>query len=208
MAGKKDEKYFDAFVEMCTYSCDAAKFLREIIGNYNPDDLDVQIEKMHAIEHDGDVARHTMTKKLAREFITPIDRDDIMNMSEAIDNVTDKIEDVLLRLYMFDIREMRNDAVYLCDVIVKITDALLSAVKEFANFKKSKTLLELIIEVNHLEEEGDRLYTAAVRGVFTDETLPPIKAFAWNQVLHYMEDVYDACEDVADVIENVVMKNS
>ncbi|MDR2156685.1 MAG: DUF47 family protein [Clostridiales Family XIII bacterium] len=208
MAGRKEDRYYDAFIEMCGYACDAAMFLREILGDFKADDLDMQIAKMHAIEQDGDVARHTMTKKLAKEFITPIEREDIMQMSESIDNVTDKIEDVLLRLYMFNIPAVRDDALLIADIIVKCTAALKDALEEFPNFRRSKTLQEKIIEVNHLEEEGDRLYTGAVRNVFVDEGLPPLLASSWHNVLHYMEEVCDACEDVADIIEGVMMKNS
>ncbi|MDR0357723.1 MAG: DUF47 family protein, partial [Clostridiales Family XIII bacterium] len=147
-------------------------------------------------------------KKLAKEFITPIEREDIMQMSESIDTVTDKIEDVLLRLYMFNIPEIREDALRIADVIVKCATALKDALEEFHNFRKSKTIQEKIIEVNHLEEEGDRLYTDAVRNVFTDSSLPPLIVSSWDNVFHYMEDVCDACEDVADVIEGVMMKNS
>jgi predicted phosphate transport protein (TIGR00153 family) len=166
------------------------------------------MEKMHAIEQDGDVARHSMTKKLAKEFITPIEREDIMQMSESIDTVTDRIEDVLLRLYMFNIPTVREDALRIADVIVKCATALKEALEEFPNFRKSKTIQEKIIEVNHLEEEGDRLYTEAVRNVFVDDALSPLEATSWHNVFHYMEEVCDACEDVADVIEGVMMKNS
>ena len=205
---KKSNKYYDCFVEMSEYSCKAALFLKEIIENYDPSELQGQIEKMHSIEHAGDVARHGMTKLLAKEFITPIGPEDIMQMSEAIDTVTDKIEDVLLRLYMFDIDEIREDAKIIADVIVKCTTAMKEALDEMYNFRKSKSLNDLIIEINRLEEEGDRLYQVAVRNVYTDESITPKGISAWNMVFDYMEDVCDACEDVADVIEGVIMKNT
>jgi predicted phosphate transport protein (TIGR00153 family) len=205
---RKEDKYYEAFIEMSGYSCEAALFLRKILGGYEPDGLDVHIDEMHAIEHSGDLARHAMTKQLAREFVTPIEREDIMQMADSIDTVTDKIEDVLLRLHMFNIRVIREDAINLADIIVKCTSALKDALEEFHNFKKSKTIQEKIIEVNHLEEEGDRLYVHAIRLVFTDENILPLTAMSWNEVYHYMEDVCDACEDVADIIEGVIMKNS
>jgi predicted phosphate transport protein (TIGR00153 family) len=208
VAGKREGKYYDAFVEMCGYSCDAARLLREILIDFNVDELSEKMEKMHAIEQAGDVARHTMTKMLAKEFITPIEREDIMQMSDSIDNVTDKVEDVLLRLYMFNIPHIREDALAIADVIVKCTMALQDALEEFHNFRKSKTLQDKIIEINRLEETGDRMYTEAVRNVFTDSDLTPLLASSWHNVFHYMEDVCDACEDVADVIEGVMMKNS
>jgi uncharacterized protein Yka (UPF0111/DUF47 family) len=109
---------------------------------------------------------------------------------------------------MFNIREIREDAITLADMLVKCVASMKEALEEFHNFKKSKTINEKIIEINYLEEEGDRLYTHAVRNVFTQEGIDGIEAAAWNHVFHYIEDVFDACEDVADVIEGVMMKNS
>lgn len=208
MSKKKNDKYFESFIEMSSFSVDAAEFLLETLNNYHPDDLDMAIEKMHAIEHDADMINHVMTKMLAKEFITPVDREDIMSLASSIDTVTDKIEDVMLRLYMFNIEVLRDDIIFLANMLVKCVKSMKSALEEFSNFKKSKLINEKVIEINHLEEEGDRLYVKAVRNVFTDPNIEPLQAAAWNQVFHYIESVFDACEDVADVIEGVIMKNS
>ena len=208
MANKKQEAYYDMFVEMCTYSCEAAVFLREILGSYDPGKLTEYLEKMHAKEHDGDVARHKMIRLLAKEFITPIEREDIMTMSEAIDTITDKIEDVLQKMFMYNVMTVREDALVLADTIIECTGVLKNALEEFHNFKKSKTLNNMIIEINRLEEVGDRLYIKATRDVFVDPDVKPIEAFSWSHIYHYMEEVLDACEDTADVIEGVIMKNT
>jgi predicted phosphate transport protein (TIGR00153 family) len=205
---KKEDKYFGAFIEMTGYAHSAAVLLEEILKDFKPGNLDAQMRQMHDIEHDGDTVRHTMVNKLAKEFITPIEREDIMEMSSHIDTVTDKIEDVLLRLYMFNIQEIREDALISAANIVKCTGAMKDSLREFPNFKKSKTVLEKVIEVNRLEDEGDKLYVTSVRNVFTDKNLTPRIVLAWENVFHYMEDVCDACEDVADVIEGVIMKNT
>lgn len=207
MAGRKDDKYFNSFVDMVNYSCDAAAYLDEIISDYDPKNIPEQIKHMHEIEHSGDIVRHNMTKDLAKEFITPIEREDIMEMADAIDTVTDKIEDVALRLYMFNIQEIRDDAKKVAKVIVKCTEALKDALAEFHNFRKSKTIHQKIVEINTLEEEADQLYITAVRNLFT-EVDDGLVAAAWNQTFHYMEDVCDSCEDASDVIESVIMKNS
>jgi predicted phosphate transport protein (TIGR00153 family) len=208
MANKKQERYYDIFIEMSAFCCDAAKFLREILVNYDPKQLEAYMEKMHSIEHDGDVSRHAMTKLLAKEFITPIEREDIMAMSEAIDTVTDKVEDALQKMYMYNIQTVRKDAIMVADTLIECTEAMKDALEEFRNFKKSKTINDKIIEINRLEEVGDKMYIEATRNVFTDTSLPPIEAFAWAHIFHYMEDVLDACEDAADVIEGVIMKNT
>jgi len=208
MANKKQERYFEIFIEMCAFSCDAAKFLREILVDYDPDKLEAYMEKMHAIEHDGDVSRHEMIKYLSREFITPIEREDIMAMSESIDTVTDKIEDVLQKMYMYNVRTVREDAIEIADRLIECTESLKVALEEFYNFKKSKTINNKIIEINRLEEVGDRMYMEATHKVFAEENIPPLEAFSWSHIFHYMEEVFDACEDTADVIEGVIMKNS
>ena len=208
MANKKQDRYYDIFVEMCTFSYNAAVLLREIRNDFDPEKLSENMAKMHAIEHEGDDARHAMTRMLAKEFITPIDREDIMAMSETIDTVTDKIEDVLQKMYMYNVQKGREDALIIADTLIKTTETLREALEEFRNFKKSKIIQEKIIEINRLEEDGDSMYIEATRRVFTDEGLTPLEAFAWTHIFHYMEDVFDACEDAADVIEGVVMKNT
>ena len=208
MANKKQERYYEIFVEMSSYSCEAARLLYEILGNYDPEKLESYMEKMHAIEHNGDVARHTMTKLLAKEFITPIEREDIMALGGSIDTVTDKIEDVLQKMYMYNIRTIREDAINTAKIMIECADSVKAALEEFHNFKKSKTINDQIIEINRLEEVGDKMYIENTRHVFTDSSILPIEAFAWSHIYHYMEDVFDACEDTADVVEEVIMKNS
>ncbi len=207
MARKKGESYFDIFVELVQYSRDAAVLLNEIVNDFKAVNLEEKMIQMHNIEHAGDVGRHRMMKKLVREFITPIEREDIVAMADAIDNVTDTIEDVMLRLYMFNFSAMREDAVKMAGIIVKCCDALKEALREFSNFRKSQILHQLIVEINHLEEEGDTLFVNATRNLFINEK-NPTEILAWKETLDYMEKCCDACEDVADVIESVMMKNS
>lgn len=207
MALKKEENYFDIFVRLVGYSCKAADLLNEIMHNYDPEELEVKMKEMHDIEHSGDVERHIMMKRLAREFITPIEREDIVAMADAIDNVTDNIEDVLMRMYMFNIRSMREDALKMAKIIVRCCEALRQALAEFHNFRKSQILHGLIIEINRLEEEGDELFTKAVRNLYVSGK-DPLEVYGWGRTLHFMEICCDACEDVADVIESVMMKNS
>ena len=207
MARRKEDNYFATFVELVQYSCDAAALLNEIINDFKAEELEIKMKEMHEIEHAGDKGRHTMMKQLAREFITPIEREDIIALGDAIDNVTDTIEDVLLRFYMFNITAMRDDAFKMAAIIVQCCEALKQAMAEFANFRKSQLIHQLIVEINRLEEEGDALFVKATRNLFVNEK-DPIKIFAWRETLEYMEKCCDACEQVSEVIESVMMKNS
>jgi len=207
MSKKKDNNYFSKFVALVQYSCDAAILLNQIINNFNPEEMEAKMDEMHEIEHAGDKGRHAMMKRLAREFITPIEREDIVALADAIDNVTDTIEDVLLRIYMFNFQTMLEDAVKMTAIIVECCEALKEAMVEFANFRKSQSLHKLIVEINRLEEEGDDLFVKATRNLFVNEK-DPVQIMAWRETLDYMEKCCDACEEVSEVIESVMMKNS
>ena len=207
MSKKKGENYFDTFVELVGYSCKAADLLKEIVNDYNAEMLPQKMKEMHEIEHSGDEARHRMIRKLAREFITPIDREDIMALADSIDTVTDTIEDVLMRMYMFNISKVTDHAMKMTDVIVKCCNALKTALDEFCNFRKSSKLHDLVVEVNRLEEEGDVLFMDATRKLYVERGDYKELA-AWDTTYHYLEKCCDSCEDVANAIENVIMKNS
>ncbi|WP_130862086.1 DUF47 domain-containing protein [Bacilliculturomica massiliensis] len=207
MARKRDMDYFDGFVSLVNYSCEAAAFLENIVEHYDPGCLNEKMKEIHAIEHQADIEKHLMMQKLAKEFITPIEREDIMSMAHEIDNVTDAIEDVVMQMYMFNIRSIRKEAEAMTRIIINCCDALRSALKEFHNFRKSESIHKLIIEVNRLEEEGDRTYTEAVRQLYQEKT-DVLEIMGWTRIFECMEKCCDVCENVSDVIESVIMKNS
>jgi len=207
MARKRDMDYFDGFVSLVNYSCEAAAFLENIVEHYDPGCLNEKMKEVHAIEHQADIEKHLMMQKLAKEFITPIEREDIMSMAHEIDNVTDAIEDVVMQMYMFNIRSIRKEAEAMTRIIINCCDALRSALKEFHNFRRSENIHKLIIEVNRLEEEGDRTYTEAVRQLYQEKT-DVLEIMGWTKIFGCMEKCCDVCENVSDVIESVIMKNS
>ena len=207
MARKNSIDYFETFVELAGYSCQAANLLNETMMDFNPDELQDKMKEMHDIEHAADEVRHTMIKRLAREFITPIEREDIMALADSIDNVVDTIEDVLRRMYMCNIIYVRKHALKMTAVIIKCCDTLKQALDEFRNFRKSKILHDLIVQINNLEEEGDKLFTEAIRELYVN-CKSPVEVTAWDRTFHYLENCYDTCEDAANLIENIVLKNS
>ena len=204
---RRDNEYFTTFISLSEYACQAARMLIDTMQNYHPEELDKKRIEMHKIEHDCDIAKHQMIEHLAKEFITPIEREDIMEMAHQIDNITDAIEDVMMRLYMFNITSIRSDALEMAQIIEKCCFAVKEALVEFPDFRRSKTLHQYIVEVNRLEEEGDRLYMEATRRLYISD-LEAVAVNAWTHVFHIMEKACDACEDVSDVIESVMMKNT
>ena len=148
MARKKETDYFEAFVGGVNSACAAADMLCTVFDHYEPEALPGHIEAMHKIEHSADIAKHGTMEQLVREFLPPIDREDIMELSGTIDDVTDSIEDVLLRLYMFNIRTLRPEAQAFAQVIADCCAALKTMMEEFPNFRRSKTIHTQIVEIN------------------------------------------------------------
>ena len=207
MAVKKNNDYFEMLVDLIGYSCEAASLLDNTISNFRLSQIDSKVKEMHEIEHSADVKKHEMINKLSKEFITPIERGDIIELASEIDNVTDAIEDVLVRIYMFNISVMREEALEFSNLIVRICNETSALIKEFRNFKKSSEINKIIININDLEEEGDRIYTKSIKGFYTS-IMDPIRFITWKETFEYFEKCCDACEHVADGIESVMMKNS
>lgn len=208
MAKKGDHNYFSMFVELVDYCCQAAINLHATLNQYDPEALAQTMDYLHTIEHSADMKKHDLLRTLAAEFIPPIEREDIVSLANEIDNVTDAIEDVLMRMYMFNLPAVRDDAVAFSTLIVKCCEALKRAMEEFRNFKKSTLLHNYIIEVNRLEEDADKLYREAVHTLFAEKSIPPAELFGWSETFDRLEKCCDACEHVCTVIEGVIMTNS
>lgn len=216
MFGKpKEENYFDLFIGGIGYTCRVAEATLQMVKNYVYTDVKKQIDAIHKIEHAGDEHFHKLYEQLMKSFVTPIEREDILEIAQKIDNITDLVEDVANRFYMFDIKEIRADAVPFMEKVVECCDVTMTALKEFKNFAKSKSLHDKILKVNDLEEVGDRMYMAAVRGLFIEEKGSPVKrcsdpieVWKWREIYHKMELCMDACEDLVDEMEGVSIKNT
>ena len=215
MGNKKKEKkqkktsysYFAFFCEMIDCACQASTALNNMFSDFQSKNLRQEADVIHEIEHAADLKKHDMMSQLLREFLPPIDREDIVNISHVLDEIVDLIEEVVLSLYMNDIQKCRPDVQPMVALIVKQCEELQKLMAEFENYKKSDKLLQSIIVINTLEEEGDRLYLEAMRNLKLTCS-DPFEMIAWRDIYSSLEDCSDACEKVADAVEEVVMKNT
>lgn len=206
MSNKKNNCYYEAFIDLAEYSKQAADMLYECIKHFDLLLIEDKIKEMHEIEHKADVKKHEMMDKLAKEFITPIEREDINRLFNAIENVSDTIEDVLIKMYIFCIPVMRPEAKEFAEVLVKSCEALKKMMIEFPNYKKSSYLHKFIVEINDLEEEGDKLYTGSIHSLFSTSQ-NAVELLTWTETMNRFEKSCDAIEHVANVVESVVMNN-
>lgn len=207
MARKNDFDYFDMFARAVDFSHQAATMLESVLKNFDVDTLPEKMKELHIIEHTADIAKHDMMQELSHAFITPLEREDIMALIQAIDDVTDATEDVLMRMYMFNVLSVREDAIEFTGLIVKCCNAMKDTMKEFRNFRKSGSIHENIVEINRLEEDGDQLYMKSVRKLYLSSK-DPVELMVWREIYDRLEKCCDACEDVANVVESVIMKNT
>ncbi len=207
MASKADRFYFENFVAAAEQSGKAAAYLANFLKNYNAEQLGDALREVHALEHAGDGKKHEMTAALAKAFVTPVDREDLALISQNIDDVTDCIEEVLQQFYMDGIKTVLPEATEFADRLVKCCELMTDMLREFPNFKKPARLHEMIVELNHAEEDCDALYLKAVLAVRT-HCQDVLDILFWREIYDCFESCADACEHVGDCIETVVMKNT
>lgn len=207
MANKSDRFYFQNYIECADCACRAAKYLEQCLANYEPDRLADMLQELHKTEHEADLKKHELSAALAKAFVTPIEREDLDILSQNIDEVTDKIEEVLQLFYIYGIKVVKTNAVLFVQNIIKCCEMMRDMLTEFENYKKPQKLKEMIIALNHAEEECDKLYLDFSRQINLEST-DALEIISWRDIYSCMESCSDACEHVADSIETVVMKNT
>ncbi len=204
---KADRFYFDNFIAAGEQSGRAAAYLADFLKKYDPNKLTDALREVHDLEHAGDQKKHEMSAALAKAFVTPVDREDLALISQNIDDVTDCIEEVLQQFYMDGIQTILPEAIEFADTLVQCCTLMTDMLREFPNFKKPARLHEMIVELNHAEEQCDALYLKAILAIRT-HTSDVLEILFWREIYECMESCADACEHVGDCIETVVMKNT
>ena len=208
MAKKEKFDYFSALERHITFASDEAHLLIEILENFDPDTLLTKVAQMHEIENAADQQNHELFTHVAMEFLTPLEREDIVELAHRLDDIADYIDDVTQQLYMFNIREVHPPALETARLIERATIALGVALKEFRNFKKSRVFNTHVIEVNSIEEEADQIYFNTLRDLYSNYTDQPVFIMAWSNIFLRMERCVDACENVVDLLGTIILKNS
>ena len=160
-------------------------------------------QEIHTIEHEGDELVHQLLAMLNESFVTPIDREDLHTLTSRMDDVIDLVHEVSERLVMYRIQQVRPEALELAQLIVAAADELVSAIDLLS---EGGDLTGHWIEINRLENEGDRVSNDAIGRLF-EEDLPALEVIKWKDVFDRLEAAIDAAEDVANVLETIVLKN-
>lgn len=199
----KEEQYFDLFNQMTVYISDAARELQDMLGDKNPD-FAGYAQRIKGLEHACDELTHSVATRLNKSFITPFDREDIYMMSSALDDIVDLIDDAARAIVIFDVREITDHARDLADVIGRMADQLKEIV---STLQRPKNITPRLVEIHRLENEGDDIYHAAIAELFHDSP-DPLTVIKWKEIYEKLEAAIDRCENVANIIESVIIKHT
>ena len=204
---KGDKFYFENFSACAALAKSAASYLVECLENYDADKIEEMLAKMHTFEHSADMKKHEMNETLAKAFVTPVDREDLDMLSQQLDNVCDTIEEILQKFYIYNIKAMDPAAIEFAKQLVRSCEMLVQIMDEFENFKKSKTMRNLIIACNDVEEECDKLYLATMHNL-TKNSTDVLTTMSWYKIFDCLEACADACEHVSECVGSIIMKNT
>ncbi len=212
MGDKKKNKqkfnYFKSFNKMTRYAVQAAAILDDAMTNYNLQEVfEERMKDMRRVEHKCDEIQYDIMDHIVKDFLPPIDQEDIISVGYAIDDVTDAIEDVFAYMYMYHIDTLRPDAIEFSQLLLQCTEGLEEASEEFANFKKSKRLKERVMKVSDLEKKADQLFVKSVYNLHGEPGISDRELFVWQDIYQKLEHCCDATEHVTKIMETVQLKN-
>jgi hypothetical protein len=199
----KDEKFFVMFKEMTVTIIEGAQLLKDMMDHFENPALSQKMIK--DVEHKADQLTHDIIKKLNKSFVTPLDREDIYALSAALDDILDLIDASAQRIVMYNVENTTPEAKELAFLILKSCQTIDKAVALLGG--KHEPIAEYCVEVNALENEADRVCREAISRLF-DEEKDPIQLIKWKEIYETLERATDKCEDAANILESVVVKNA
>lgn len=201
----KETSFFDFFEQHSALTVDGTKeFLSMVQNGVN---LDSKARRIHEIEHETDVITHRCVEALHKTFITPIDRYDIHRLITRMDDVMDLVEAASERIALYQIKTMTDEVKDLADVLARAAVEVAEACRLLRNLKQPEVILKKCVDINRLENEADEILRRAVARLFKEER-DPITIIKWKEIYETLESATDRCEDVANIIEGVVLEHS
>jgi predicted phosphate transport protein (TIGR00153 family) len=200
----RETVFFDLFEEAARNAHVGALALQDLLNDFC--NVPEKVKKIKDIEHAGDKITHTTIEKLNQTFITPIDREDIHELICRIDDILDLIDTAVSRIVLYKIEKPTDDAKALAKVLVHATKIITELVPQLRNLKQTDALIQQCIAVHTQENEGDRIEQHALAALF-ENGHDPTTIIKWKDIYEDLEAATDRCEDVANVIEGIVLKN-
>jgi uncharacterized protein len=201
----RDESFFDYFEKQGRKTVEGCHALVAMVSA--PGDISAQAKAISDIEHECDRITHAVVAQLHKTFITPIDRNDIYRLITKMDDIMDFVEAAAERISLYGVTDMTSEVSALARVLLESAERVLEAVAGFRDLRNPALILEKCVEINRLENVADGQLRAALAKLFREEQ-NPITIMKWKEIYELLETATDRCEDVANIIEGVVLENS
>lgn len=202
----KSNYYFDSFPVLAHYSVQCGEMILEFLNNFDPSRLEEVKTSVHLIEHKADDLKHEVTAKLLKEFMTPIDREDIFELLRLIDDVTDAIEEISLKLYLYNYKELPHDTIPFVELTLECMRKMEECLHQMPNYLNEELFKPYVTEVIKLEEESDAKYIEDMHHLYMTET-DGFKRHKAEAMYTMLEEVSDRCREVCRYVQNVALKN-
>jgi predicted phosphate transport protein (TIGR00153 family) len=201
----KTDTFFDYFEKQAAHSVEGVRLLKELFEDFT--DVQRKVQEIKDVEHRADDVTHRAFELLYTQFITPFDRSEIHRLLSAIDDVLDLADAAAERLGLYDVGDVVPEARELAGVLLAQTRKMQEAVRGLRNVKESKVILDACMEMNALENQADTLLRQALAHLFKSGS-DPLRVIKWKEILDLIETATDRCEDVANILEGVVLENT
>ena len=202
----KSNYYFDQFPVLAHYSVVCGEKILSYMKKYNVEHLEEMKDSVHLVEHEADAVKHEVTARLLTEFMTPIDREDIFELLRLIDDVTDAIEEISLKLYLYNYQELPPHTVEFVELTLECMKKMEECLAQFPHYLNKEVFEPYVKEVIVLEEQSDAFYIKEVRQLYLTEK-DPLKRYQAESMYTMLEEVADRCREVCRFVQNIALKN-
>jgi predicted phosphate transport protein (TIGR00153 family) len=201
----REEKFFDLFDQQAQWLKKSASLFKDLAREWRQNHP--ALEQLREVEHECDITTHEIIDMLNRTFVTPIDREDIHELAKIQDDVVDIIQAVSERLQLFNIQSSTKELLELAEILEESITNVTKAVSSIRDINRPRRILDYCIEINRLENRGDRTYERAIGDLFNNSSGDVLNVIKWKDIYDAAEQAIDKCEDIANTIESIVVKN-
>ena len=202
----KSNEYFDSFPILAHFSVECAEKILDFMKNFDVKKLEEVKSGVHEIEHKADEVKHRITEKLLKEFMTPIDREDIFELLKLIDDVTDSVEEISLKLYIYNYEELPPNVIPFMESTLCCIKSMERCLEAFPHYLDKEAFEPYVREVVKYEEEGDVFYIKNIHSLYLYEK-DGFKRHKAEAMYTMLEDISDKCRETIRFVHNIALKN-
>lgn len=198
-----DDRFFELFENAARNLTQSARLLAELVTKWEA--VEQRVKQIKDLEHQGDTITHEIVAKLHRTFVTPLDREDILLLGQALDDVVDFIDNAAEAMFIYKVPEPTPSIRELADILVEAAEEIQQAIPRLRHRKQLTQMLTHCVELNRLENKADEVCRRALGDLFSDSA-DVVQILKWHEIYEDLESAADRCEDIANVLEGVALK--